>query len=341
MKNKQVQEIASDCEQLPERYIRKEDEEYGANVTKSDGTSAVIPVIDLSLLTSSPSELDKLKSAVITWGCFQAINHGIDGSFLEKVREISKLFFKLPADEKKKYLREENDVEGYGNDMVLSENQTLDWTDRLYLTVLPQDQQRLQFWPQNPTHFREILDEYSSKIQSVNEVVLKALARSLNLEEDCFLNQYGTTAKMQARFNYYPPCPWPEKVLGVKPHADGSAITVLLQDKDVEGLQLLKDDQWVGVPIVPDALTINVGDQIEIMSNGIFKSPVHRVFVNSKNERMTLAMFCMPQTEKDIGPVDGLITNERPRLYKNVTFTLDFFFKNYQHGRRPIDACRI
>ncbi|PWA95190.1 2-oxoglutarate (2OG) and Fe(II)-dependent oxygenase superfamily protein [Artemisia annua] len=225
--------------------------------------------------------------------------------------------------------------------MVLSENQTLDWTDRLYLTALPQDQQRLQFWPQNPTNFREILDEYSSKIQLVNEVVLKALARSLNLEEDCFLNQYGTTAKMQARFNYYPPCPWPEKVLGVKPHADGSAITVLLQDKEVEGLQLLKDDQWVGVPIVPDALTINVGDQIEIMSNGIFKSPVHRVFVNSKNERMTLAMFCMPQTEKDIGPVDGLITNERPRLYKNVTFTLDFFFKNYQQGRRPIDACRI
>ena len=85
---------------------------------------------------------------------FQAINHGIDGSFLEKVREISKLFFKLPADEKKKYMREENDVEGYGNDMVLSENQTLDWTDRLYLTALPQDQQRLQFWPQNPTHFR-------------------------------------------------------------------------------------------------------------------------------------------------------------------------------------------
>ncbi|GKA42096.1 non-heme dioxygenase N-terminal domain-containing protein [Tanacetum coccineum] len=110
---------------------------------------------------------------------------------------------------------------------------------------------------------QEILVKYSSNIKSVNEVVFKALARSLNLEENFFLNQYGTTAKIHARFNYYPSCPWPEKVLGVKPHADGSTITVLLQDKEIEGLQLLKDDQWVGVPIVRDALTINVGDQIQ------------------------------------------------------------------------------
>ncbi|GJX18304.1 hypothetical protein Tco_0219136 [Tanacetum coccineum] len=72
MKNKQVQEIAANCEQLPQRYIRKQNEEYGANVTKSDVTSVIIPNTDLSLLTSSPLELDKLKSAVITWGCFQS-----------------------------------------------------------------------------------------------------------------------------------------------------------------------------------------------------------------------------------------------------------------------------
>ncbi|XP_024966896.1 protein SRG1-like isoform X2 [Cynara cardunculus var. scolymus] len=270
-----------------------------------------------------------------------AINHGIEGSFLEKVREISRLFFRSSVEEKKKCLRADDDIEGYGNDMVLSNQQTLDWTDRLYLTVLPKHQQRLQFWPQIPCHFREVLDEYGSKIELINEVVLKALARSLNLEENCFLNQYGTKSSMNARFNYYPPCQWPDKVLGVKPHADGSAITVLLQDKEVEGLQFLKDDKWIGVPIVRDALTINVGDQMEIMSNGIFKSTVHRVLVNSKNERMTVAMFCMPQTEKDIGPVDELISDETPRLYKNVTFTADFFFKNYQQGRRAIDACKI
>ncbi|KAL4571437.1 hypothetical protein LXL04_018196 [Taraxacum kok-saghyz] len=340
---KQVQEIAADRNHLPERYIRKQDEEYGSLTTAglSSPMTDDIPVIDISLLTSSPSELHNLKSAISSSGCFQAINHGIESSFLEKVREISKLFFGLSIEEKKKCFREDNDLEGYGNDMVLSDNQTLDWTDRLYLTVLPKHKQKLQFWPQNPTHFREVLDEYSSIVESINKLVQKALARSLNLEENCFLDQYGTTSTMNARFNYYPPCQWPEKVLGVKPHADGSAITVLLQDKEVEGLQILKNGQWVGVPIVRDALTINIGDQLEIMSNGIFKSPVHRVLVNSKNERMTVAMFCMPQTEKDIGPVDGLVTDETPRLYKNVTFTTEFFFENYQQGRRALDACKI
>ncbi|KAK9055131.1 hypothetical protein SSX86_026213 [Deinandra increscens subsp. villosa] len=337
--NNQVQEIADGCEQLPERFIRKQDEEYG-HITDTGGASE-IPVIDVSLLTSSQLELERLKSAIITWGCFQGVNHGIEVSLLDKVRETSRLFFNLSAEEKKRYLREEDDVEGYGNDMVLSDDQILDWTDRLYLTVLPQDQQKLQFWPQNPTHFREVVNEYCSKLELINELILKALARSLNLDENCFIDQYGTTAKMTARFNYYPPCPWSDKVLGIKPHSDGSAITFLLQDKEVEGLQLLKDGQWFGVPVVPDALTINVGDQIEIMSNGIFKSPVHRVLVNSKDQRSTVAMFCMPQTEKDIGPADGLITDDRPRLYKNVTFSLDFYFKNYQQGKRSVDACKI
>ncbi|KAD3067853.1 hypothetical protein E3N88_35733 [Mikania micrantha] len=330
----QVQEIATDCDKLPERFIRKEDEEYG-NITNP--SPAEIPVIDVSLLTSSSHlELGRLKSAITTWGCFQAINHGIEGSLLDKVREISKLFFSLSAEEKKKCLREEDDVEGYGNDMVLSDHQTLDWTDRVYLTVLPKHQQRLQFWPQNPNNFREVVDEYCSKIESINEIILKSLARSLNLEENCFLDQYGPTANMFARFNYYPPCPWADKVLGLKPHSDGSATTYLLQDKELEGLQILKDGQWFGVPIVPDALTINVGEQIEIMSNGIFKSPIHRALVNSKDQRISVAMFCNPQTEKDIGPVDALVTDDRPRQYKNVTFSLDFYFENYQQGLHGI-----
>lgn len=70
---------------------------------------------------------------------------------------------------------------------------------------------------------------------------------------------------MAARFNYYPHCPRPELTLGIQPHADGSAITYLLQDKEVEGLQILIGDQWFTVPNVPDALLVNVGDQVEVI----------------------------------------------------------------------------
>lgn len=118
---------------------------------------------------------------------------------------------------------------------------------------------------------RDILLEYTKKLEMLNEVVLKALAKSLNLKENCFLNQYGENATMIARYNCYPPCPRPDLILGVKPHADGSAITFLLQDKEVEGLQVLKDNQWFRVPIIPNALLINVGDQVEVIIRPFLK----------------------------------------------------------------------
>jgi isopenicillin N synthase-like dioxygenase len=85
---------------------------------------------------------------------FQAINHGMTHSFLDEVREATKQFFDLPMTVKRKYSREVDGIEGYGNDMILSQQQTLDWTDRLYLTVNPQDQRRLKFWPESPENFR-------------------------------------------------------------------------------------------------------------------------------------------------------------------------------------------
>ncbi|MCD7457039.1 hypothetical protein HAX54_033956 [Datura stramonium] len=71
---------------------------------------------------------------------------------------------------------------------------------------------------------------------------------------------------------------------------DGFAITILFQDKEVGGLQTLKDDKWYRVPITPDALLVNIGDQVEITNNGLFKSPVHRAMTNSEKERITVAI---------------------------------------------------
>lgn len=99
----------------------------------------------------------------------------------------------------------------------------------------------------------------------LSEKILKAMARSLDLDENSFLNQYGERVQLDARFNFYPRCRNPNLVLGVKPHADGSAITILLQDKEVEGLQFLKGNEWWNAPIIPDALLVNVGDQGEVI----------------------------------------------------------------------------
>ncbi|KAL2636599.1 hypothetical protein GLYMA_06G008400v4 [Glycine max] len=164
------------------------------------------------------------------------------------------------------------------------------------------------------------------KYKAETEVIIKAMTNSLNLEEDCFLNECGERDVMFLRFNYYPPCPMPDHVLGLKPHADGSTITFLLQDKLVQGLQGLKYDQWFKVPIILDALVINVGDQTEILSNGIFRSPIHRAVINSEKERLTVAIFCLADSEKEIKPV------------KNYS---EIYFQYYHQGKRPIEASKI
>ncbi|KAJ4832900.1 hypothetical protein Tsubulata_044523 [Turnera subulata] len=305
-------ELAVDCKEPSDKFFHKGSD---AGVLDASVPLVDVPVVDLGLLLSSAStssqELEKLHLALSTWGCFQ---------------------------EKLKYAREVDSMEGYGNDMVLSEHQTIDWTDRLYLTIIPENQREIRAWPEKPENFREILHEYTMKLKQINEILLEAMARSLNLVENCFLDQYGKEAHMIARFNFYPPCPRPDLILGVKPHADASALTFLLQDKEVEGLQFLKDDEWFRVPIVPHALLVNVGDQVEIMSNGIFKSPVHRVVTNTARERNTLAVFCIPEQGKEIEPAEGLINEARPKLYKTVKDYVSIYFQNYQLGKRPIEA---
>uniref|UniRef100_A0A2N9GUF4 Fe2OG dioxygenase domain-containing protein n=1 Tax=Fagus sylvatica TaxID=28930 RepID=A0A2N9GUF4_FAGSY len=335
MPRKTVQELVLSGEEIPGNYIQKD-----RNGVDLDVPLAEIPVVNLTSLSTSKEELEKLQSALSSWGYFQVINHGI--SFLDEVREVTKQFFKLPEEEKRKYSREADGVDGYGNDKIISEQQILDWTDQLYITISPEDQRRLKFWPENPKSFRDILHDYTIKLEMITEVIFKAMAKSLNLEDNCFLDQYGKEATMIAGFNFYPKCPRPDLVLGLKPHTDAAAITILLQDKEVEGLQLQKDNQWFKVPIIPEALLIGVGDTAEIMSNGIFKSPVHKVVTNSERERISLAVFCHPGSNEEIGPVDTLVDESRPRLYKKVKNYADIYFQNFGHlGKRAIDAVKI
>lgn len=64
--------------------------------------------------------------------------------------------------------------------------------------------------------------------------------------------------------NYYPPCSRPDLVLGLTPHSDGSALTVLQQDTASVGLQILKDGAWLPVHPIANALVVNVGDTLEV-----------------------------------------------------------------------------
>ncbi|XP_041999666.1 codeine O-demethylase-like [Salvia splendens] len=199
----------------------------------------------------------------------------------DEVRHLTTEFFHLPELEKQRYTRQGNDVEG------------------LHLLVAPEDGRKLKYWPQNPEPFRKALEDYSAKIRQVEEQILRSIAKTLSLtDEDYFLRKITTVS---AQFNYYPPCSKPD------------------QDRQVRGPQLLQDNQWLSVPITPQALLVLAGDLLEIMSNGIFKSPMHRVVINSKAERKSVAMFLSPNVAEEIEPLDQLVDEERPKMFKKVT----------------------
>ncbi|EEF28712.1 conserved hypothetical protein [Ricinus communis] len=187
----------------------------------------------------------------------------------------------------------------------------------------------------------EVVKEYSAIMKSKSRFLLKAMARSLNLEDDCFLKQYKDEELIGVRFNYYPAATsGSSDRSGCKPHSDGSGITILLQDKLVEGLQILKDGQWYIVPTIPDALLVNVGDQMQIISNGIFKSPMHRVIVESKKERVSVAVFHLPKYEVEIGPVQCLIDENRPQQYRNLKNYRGFYYDSLFQGKSPLEMVK-
>lgn len=308
-------------------------------------------IIDYSLLISSASsksreELEKFKSALSSWGCLQLINHGMPTTFLNEIKELSKPFFGLPLEEKLKYsMLPEEGKNGYGTGVntptTIPTNKILDWNEGLTLTLFPEDRRLLEFWPEKPLHFKEVLDEFTTRLTTIFDTLFKLVLRSLNVDEERVAKHYGKNKEINLRFNFYPKCPGFKQVLGLKPHADFSAFTLLLQDE--EGLQVFKDDQWFVVSIRPDAIFLNIGDALEIMSNGILKSAVHRAVINTEKERVSVAIFWDSDRDAEIGPLDELVTTDRPQLYQKSLLKdyVNNFFQYYELGKRPINDLKI
>lgn len=79
------------------------------------------------------------------------------------------------------------------------------------------------------------------------------------------------------------------------------------------------------------------------MSNGAIKSTLHRVVTNSEKERVSIAMFYNPSNFKEVGPVEELVTADRPKLYK-TTNNMNYgqvYSECSLKGKRPLLAFRV
>ncbi|KDP38253.1 hypothetical protein JCGZ_04896 [Jatropha curcas] len=297
-----------------------------------------IPVIDLSV--SNTQELvSEIGEACKKFGFFQVINHGVPSELRQKMERVAKEFFDQPLEEKRKVKRNEVDPMGY-YDSEHTKN-VKDWKEVFDYLVLdptlipasddPNDKELRTItnqWPQYPSQFREICQEYTKQVDKLAFKLLELISLSLGLAADV-LNGYFKDQISFSRINHYPPCPAPHLALGVGRHKDGGALTVLAQD-DVGGLEIARrsDGEWIPVKPIPDAFIINIGNCMQVWTNDLYWSAEHRVVVNSTRERFSFPFFFFPAHYVQIKPLEELLNEENPAKYKEFNWGKFFASRN-------------
>ncbi|XP_064966350.1 jasmonate-induced oxygenase 1-like [Musa acuminata AAA Group] len=307
---------------IPDLYIKPPSERPSSD--KGVATPH-IPVIDLGGLAEGAAECRATICAVAdacrSWGFFQVVNHGVSPDLVRKVREVWRGFFRLPMAEKQAYANNPRTYEGYGSRVGVEKGAILDWGDYFYLHLLPESIKNQDKWPALPSSCRQTVQEYGDEMVKLCGTLMKVLSISLGLDVDQLQAAFGgDDVGACLRVNYYPRCPQPELTLGLSPHSDPGGLTALLADDSVKGLQVRRGDDWVTVQPVAGAFIVNIGDQIQILSNAKYKSVEHRVTVNAAQERLSLAFFYNPRSDWPIAPVGQLVTPQRPPLYQATTF---------------------
>ncbi|XP_050230815.1 scopoletin 8-hydroxylase-like [Mercurialis annua] len=328
--------------EVPQQYVQPPEE----RIDKHKSTLNENKPIDLSKLDGPEHDrvTEELARAAETLGFFQVVNHGVPVEVLETLKHAAHSLFNQPPERKAIYCKgvSPSPYVKYGTSFVPEKEKALEWKD--YISMMyTTDEEAHQHWPKE---CKDVVLEYlRTSIKMVKKIV-DVLITKLGVEVEDEIVEALIGSKM-VNMNFYPTCPNPELTVGVGQHSDMGTLTVLLQD-DIGGLYVKVEDgekkgEWMEIPPISGALVINVGDMLQIVSNGKYKSAEHRVRTTSEKSRVSIPIFTIPKPTQKIGPLAQLVKKDGLAIYREIIFGdyMTNFFSNSHQGKESLDFAAI
>jgi isopenicillin N synthase-like dioxygenase len=281
-----------------------------------------VPVIDVAPLLNQTEErartAEEIGAACRESGFFYVVNHGVDEALCRQLDALSREFFRQSEPHKMQIAmsRGGRAWRGYfpvGRELTSGKP---DRKEGLYFGAeLPPDHPAVRAG--TPLHgpnlfpaihgFRETVLRYLDELTGLGHALMSGISRGLGLDEHYFRQHYFEEPLILFRiFNYPHAGEGSEMTWGVGEHTDYGLLTILRQDH-TGGLQVKSRSRWIDAPPIPESFICNIGDMLERLSRGIYRSTPHRVLNTSPRDRLSFPFFFDPSFNARMLPIEGLV----------------------------------
>lgn len=283
-----------------------------------------LPVINISALTGEPADrrsvAEQIKTACCEFGFFYIIGHGVDEALQARLETLSREFFAQPL-ETKLQIRMALGGKAWRGYFPVGDELTSGQPDQkegIYFGAELDENHPLvkagtplhgrNLFPALPG-FRETVLQYMTEMTRLGHTLMAGIALSLGLEEGYFANRYTADPLTLFRIFNYPPLPDGQQVWSVGEHTDYGILTILKQD-DSGGLQIKSrngwpNSEWIAAPPFPNSFVCNIGDMLDRMTGGLYRSTPHRVRNQATKNRLSFPFFFDPNFDAQVKPIQS------------------------------------